>query len=146
MPYCRFCLKEYPADQMPSPRTCINCRKLHIAHAKKRARRANSVRNSRLKKAVDYFFMSKRIKHPLFEHDKEAIKELVVQVVATNRYKKRLLALDHIVPVNHKLVSGLTVSWNLQVLLEYENASKGNSVNLEAEAEWLLQWAKDRGL
>jgi len=131
---------------MPSPRTCINCRKLHIAHAKKRARRANSVRNSKLKRAVDYFFMSKRIKHPLFEHDRAALEKLIKQVLSANRYKKRLLALDHIVPVEHPEVSGLTISYNLQVLLRSENASKGNSVNLKAEAEWLLQWAKDRGL
>jgi len=35
--------------------------------------------------------------------------------------------LDHIIPVNHPRVSGLTVPWNLQVVPWRVNAAKGNT-------------------
>lgn len=39
----------------------------------------------------------------------------------------RLRVLDHIIPLNHPRVCGLTVPWNLQVVDWRLNASKGNS-------------------
>lgn len=37
--------------------------------------------------------------------------------------------LDHIVPIDHPYVSGLSVPWNLQILTFQQNAHKGNKWN-----------------
>jgi 5-methylcytosine-specific restriction endonuclease McrA len=36
---------------------------------------------------------------------------------------------DHIVPLNHPYVCGLTVPWNLRVVTQRQNAAKGNEFN-----------------
>lgn len=36
---------------------------------------------------------------------------------------------DHIVPLNHPYVCGLTVPWNLRVVTQQQNANKGNDFN-----------------
>lgn len=43
--------------------------------------------------------------------------------------------LDHIIPVEHPLVCGLTVPWNMQVIDRFKNARKSNSLNFAAQGE-----------
>jgi hypothetical protein len=43
--------------------------------------------------------------------------------------------IDHIVPVSHPLVCGLTVPWNMQVIDEGLNQRKGNKLHLSFQAE-----------
>jgi hypothetical protein len=46
---------------------------------------------------------------------------------------------DHIVPLNHPDVCGLTVPWNLRVIIDKHNFSKGNNWDNGSQLELNLQ-------
>lgn len=56
----------------------------------------------------------------------EAIREEAQWQTRTTGIKH---VVDHIVPVNHPDVCGLTVPWNLQVITHAQNATKSNNWN-----------------
>ena len=56
----------------------------------------------------------------LLEEDLEEIKRMYEVAYKENKH------VDHIVPLNGKNVCGLHVPWNLQLLTQEENCSKGN--------------------
>lgn len=43
--------------------------------------------------------------------------------------------LDHIIPLNHPRVCGLTVPWNLKVITAKANGAKSNHVHLDEQLE-----------
>lgn len=59
--------------------------------------------------------------------DLKELRALQAEARATTERTGHLHVLDHIVPLNHPLVCGLTVPWNLRVLHWKANGSKGNS-------------------
>lgn len=58
--------------------------------------------------------------------DRVALYLMKEAAAALTRATGTLHVLDHIVPLNHPLVCGLTVPWNLRVVPWRVNASKGN--------------------
>ena len=58
--------------------------------------------------------------------DRRALYALHATAQAITRVTGRLHVLDHIVPLNHPNVCGLTVPWNLAIVPWGLNASKGN--------------------
>lgn len=58
---------------------------------------------------------------PMSQNDRPAIASVYREARAAG------LTVDHIVPLNHPLVCGLHVSWNLQLLSAEDNSAKGNS-------------------
>lgn len=64
---------------------------------------------------------------------KREIKELVEACQAANRRCRGVrYELDHIIPIGGKLVSGLSVPWNLQIITKKSNKNKGNRLTRKA--------------
>ena len=61
--------------------------------------------------------------------DKQALKKLQQRARDMTLATGQLHVVDHIVPVTHPLVCGLSVPWNMQVVHWRVNASKGNYWN-----------------
>jgi len=59
--------------------------------------------------------------------DRGELEMLRAWAKARTIFTGHLHVLDHIVPVTHPRVSGLTVPWNLQVIHWRANGSKGNT-------------------
>jgi 5-methylcytosine-specific restriction endonuclease McrA len=55
---------------------------------------------------------------------------------AFKMYTGEAYCVDHIIPLQGEMVSGLHVPWNLQVLTEADNISKKNKLFLEKEMMW----------
>ena len=146
MPYCKYCLSENKAEDMPSPRTCKLCRDKQFRAGALKAKKKRSARRSYERNSVTYYFKKSRIKHAPFPQDIDNLEAIFKQALGANRYKRRLLSVDHIIPVVHPLVSGLTVSWNLQILTYEENSRKNNTCDLDLQAQHLLVWARRQGL
>ena len=63
--------------------------------------------------------------------DKDVIKAIYKQARRMTKETGIKYHVDHIIPLQGELVSGLHVPDNLQIITEYENLSKGNRVDLE---------------
>jgi hypothetical protein len=58
--------------------------------------------------------------------DRASINRLKREAVRKSRVYHTKYCVDHIVPVTHKLVCGLTVPWNLRIITRAENAKRSN--------------------
>lgn len=71
--------------------------------------------------------------------DRKALQRLENRARELTRRTGVKHVLDHIVPVDHPYVCGLTVPWNLQVIPAGPNAAKGNRFHpdqVEAFGDW----------
>ena len=59
--------------------------------------------------------------------DRKALRRLEAKAREMTRKTGIKHVLDHLVPVDHPYVCGLTVPWNLQVIPQKVNCAKGNS-------------------
>jgi len=62
----------------------------------------------------------------LSQFDLHYIRHLYIQAKELEKLDGIKRNIDHIVPLKHKDVCGLHVPWNLQIMTETENKSKGN--------------------
>lgn len=58
--------------------------------------------------------------------DRDAIREIQRRAQTRSRLSGQRYVVDHMIPLTHKLVCGLTVPWNLRIIKETENAARSN--------------------
>lgn len=58
--------------------------------------------------------------------DRAQLRRMKAEAARLTRETGFLHTLDHIVPMNHPLVCGLTVPWNLRIVPSYHNLAKSN--------------------
>jgi len=92
-------------------------RKYYASDPAKYAARAAASRAERLKRVPDW----------LTDEQRSEIRDFYVEA------KQNGMHVDHIVPLRGKMVSGLHVPWNLQLLTPEENQRKNNSFLTENE-------------
>jgi hypothetical protein len=61
------------------------------------------------------------------DHIKE-IEQFYIDAAYLTNYTKTTFEVDHIVPLRGEKISGFHVPWNLQLLTEFDNRSKGNKL------------------
>jgi hypothetical protein len=71
--------------------------------------------------------------------DRDALNKIYSHARALTKLTGVKHVVDHIVPVCHPMVCGLTVPWNLQVMTDKQNQAKGNSFHPD---QLELPWAK----
>ena len=69
---------------------------------------------------------------PMAQMDVEAIVELYREAAFLSITTGVPHHVDHVVPLNHPLVSGLHVSWNLEVIPARQNLEKSNCIDLDS--------------
>ncbi len=68
--------------------------------------------------------------------DRKELEALRTEVKRLSLLMKEPYHLDHIIPVSHPSVCGLTVPWNLQIIPARINLAKGNSFHPD-QVDWL---------
>ena len=58
--------------------------------------------------------------------DRKALKSVYRHCIRLNRSRAHPVVVDHIVPLTHPLVCGLTVPWNLRIIDRRENCRRSN--------------------
>lgn len=66
----------------------------------------------------------------LTQEHKTQIKQFYLDAMLVSKTTGIPYAVDHIIPLRGKLVSGLHVPWNLAVITREENSKKSNKINL----------------
>lgn len=111
--WCNWCLRNRPHSK-----GLKNGRKRSIEYFAKKRAKANERTVKRRTSARNYVM-------PKWAN-KEKIKEIYKQANKMTLETGILYQVDHIIPLNSKLVCGLHVETNLQILTKSENCKKGN--------------------
>ncbi len=131
------CLRGHITERFVSTASCIECMKLHFQtwRSKNLERdRANSTKWQKANPEKVREHIAKREsgianRIPPWS-DRPAIKKIYEQAVELSKSTGIEYHVDHKIPLFGKLVSGLHIAENLQILTALENKKKGNSFQI----------------
>lgn len=134
-PHCRQCVadynKNYYKDNTDKVKTAAREYEKHNLEKVKQSRAAwrkenMGIHNSR--SALGRARRNQRTPKWLTSLDLDHIQMFYEAAKALTKETGIKFVVDHIVPLNGKEVCGLHVPWNLQILTQFDNGSKGNKI------------------
>lgn len=142
-PNCKQChkLEGNQYYQRYKPRLRISGRIRRRIYRKKYTEHCREMGRQYWKKNKKYLSATRQVirlklQRKIAKFYKEEIKQIILQ-----RPQKHQV--DHIIPINHPLITGLHVPWNMQYLTRSQNGSKKNSFDGTYENEsWRERYAE----
>lgn len=135
----KSCKRGHISERLVSDRQCITCsiHKSMILEKKNPNRKKDRHTKESYARRADFFYERCAYRRAFKKQatPKWANRSEIVKIYKECRNLSRTTGIphhvDHIIPLQNKLVCGLHVHWNLQILTATENISKNNKFEIE---------------